>query len=214
MSAASSCSRSCAQPAARSVTARWGAFYPASLALLWPLKLTDAGVLKSAKGPTPTFTDTPTVTADGVTPGDGPAFTSVVTWADGGTRAWEITMSTASANIVGDVEVGGGLSVNSSGLKFSDGTNTATVATSWAIGEVVTAVVQTEGAEMRISDGTTYSAWTNFDGTMPAMAFADTAPGKIKKFEEWKKVTPRPGLLVFDGETITWNGEALYWEGM
>ena len=33
-------------------------------------------------------------------------------------------------------------------------------------------------------------------------------------FEEWKKVTPRPGMLVLDGDTITWNGEPLYWEGI
>jgi hypothetical protein len=53
-------------------------------------------------------------------------------------------MSTASADLVGDVEVGGGLSVNSAGLSFSDGTNTATVATSWASGEVVIAALIVE----------------------------------------------------------------------
>jgi hypothetical protein len=123
---------------------RAGSSYPAAIALLWPLKLTASGVLKSAVGPAPTFTDTPTVDSSGVTPGDGPSFSSVVTWADGGTRVWEITMSTASADLVGDVEVGGGLSVNSAGLSFSDGTNTATVATSWASGEVVIAALIVE----------------------------------------------------------------------
>jgi len=142
MSVASAVAQSCAQGCATAANARWGSSYPRDLALLWPLKLSASGVLKSAKGATPTYTDTPTVTADGVAPGDGPAFSSIVTWADGGTRVWEITMTTASADLVGDVAVGGGLSVNSSGLKFSDGTNTATVATSWASGEVVTAVVQ------------------------------------------------------------------------
>lgn len=214
MSCAHSVARSCARSCARPVNARFGPSFPSSLALLWPLKLSDSGVLKSAKGPAPVFTDTPTVTADGVAPGDGPAFEAVVTWTDGGTLVVRWTATTASADIVGDVQVFGPVYACSTGLKAKDGTNTASVATSWESGDVVTAVVQTEGAEMRISDGTTYSAWTNFDGTMPAMAFADTAPGKIKKFEEWKKVTPRPGLLVFDGETITWNGEALYWEGM
>ena len=148
------CAHSVAAPAARScaraVNARWGSSYPRALALLWPLKITSSGVLKSAVGPAPVFTDTPTVDADGVTPGDGPAFTSVVTWADGGTRVWEITMTTASADIVVDVEVGGGLSVNSSGLKFSDGTNTATCATEWGAGDVVTAVVQCDGDVMRV----------------------------------------------------------------
>ena len=144
------CAHSVAAPAARScaraVNARWGSPYPRDLALLWPVKLTAPGILKSAVGPAPTFTDTPTVDADGVTPGDGPAFTSVVTWADGGTRVWELTMSTASADLVGDAEVGGGLSVNSSGLKFSDGTNVATVVTSWGAGDVVTAAVRIFGS--------------------------------------------------------------------
>ena len=129
---------------------RAGSSYPAALALLWPLKLTDSGVLKSAKGPAPTFTDTPTLSAGGVVPGDGPSFTDVVTWSDGGTRVWEITMSTASADIVGDVEVGGGLSVSSVGLKFSDGTNVATVAYDWSEGEVCRVCVQVDGDVMRV----------------------------------------------------------------
>ena len=143
------CAHSVAAPAARScaraVSARWGSPYPRDLALLW----SSSRWATSLKGPAPTYTDTPTVDADGVTPGDGPAFTSVVTWPDGGTRVWELTMSTASADLVGDDEVGGGLSVNSAGLKYSDGTNTATVATSWASGDVVTAVVQVDGDVMR-----------------------------------------------------------------
>ena len=149
MSCANSVSAPCARSCARSVIARRGAGYPSSLSLLWPLKLSASGILKSAKGPAPTYTDTPTLSAGGVVPGDGPSFTDVVTWSDGGTRVWEITMSTASADLVGDVEVGGGLYVNSSGLKFSDGTNTATVATSWGEDEVVTGVVQVDGDVMR-----------------------------------------------------------------
>ena len=123
-----------------SVLARRGSSYPADLALLWPAKLSASGVLKSAKGPAPVFTGTPTISAGGVVPGDGPSFSSVVSWSDGGTRVWQLTMTTASADLVGDVEVGGGLYVNSSGLKFSDGMNTATASTSWAVGDVVTAV--------------------------------------------------------------------------
>ena len=127
-----------------------GISYPAALALLWPSKLSASGILKSAKGPAPVFTDTPTLSAGGVVPGDGPAFSSVVSWSDGGTRVWEITMTTASADLVGDVEVGGGLYVNSSGLKFSDGTNTATVAYDWDAGDVVTVVCQCDGDVMRV----------------------------------------------------------------
>ena len=114
--------------------------YPGALSLLWPSKLTDAGVLKSAKGPAPTFTDVPEVTADGVTPGDGPSFTSVVVWENGGTRVLIWTPDIASADITDDVEIGGGFWATSSGLEFRDGTNTAVCATSWAADEVVTAI--------------------------------------------------------------------------
>ena len=131
------CVRSCA----RSVLARRGPGYPASLALLWPSKLSDSGVLKSAKGPAPVFTDTPTVDAGGVTPGDGPSFTDVVTWPDGGTLVVSFTATTASADLVGDVQVFGPLYASSAGLKAKDGTNTATCATSWGVGDVVTAIV-------------------------------------------------------------------------
>ena len=132
------------------VASRAGVNFPASLALLWPMKLSDAGVLKSAKGATPTFSDTPTVTADGVAPGDGPSFSDVVTWTDGGTLVVRFTADTASADIVGDVQVFGPVYACATGLKAKDGTNTATVGTSWAADEVVTAVVQVDGEYMRI----------------------------------------------------------------
>lgn len=151
MSAAHSCARSCAQPAARAVNARWGSSYPAALALLWPLKLSDAGVLKSAVGPAPTFTDTPTVDADGVTPGDGPSFSDVVTWTDGGTLVVRFTADTASADLVGDVQVFGPVYACATGLKAKDGTNTASVATSWDVGDVVKVVVQCDGGVMRVA---------------------------------------------------------------
>ena len=188
--------------------------YPSFLSLLWPSRLTASGVLKSAVGPAPTYTDTPTVDADGVTPGDGPSFTDVVTWSDGGTLVVEFTATVASADLVGDVQVFGPLYACSTGLKAKDGTNAATVATSWASGEVVTAVVQCDGSEMRVSDGTNYSAWGAFDGTMPTLEFFDTAPGKLLHVEEWSKVTPRPGMLLFDGDALTWNGDTIFWEGI
>ena len=151
MSCAHPVARSCARSCAHAVNARWGAGFPASLALLWPKALDAAGVLKSLKGPAPVFTDTPTVDADGVTPGDGPSLTDVVTWSDGGTLVVEFTATTASADIVGDVQVFGPVYVASTGLKAKDGTNTATVATSWASGAVVTAVVQCDGDVMRVA---------------------------------------------------------------
>ena len=151
------CAHSVAAPAARSaaraVNARWGSSYPATLALLWPSRLTASGVLKSAKGPAPTFTDTPTLSAGGVIPGDGPSFTDVVSWADGGTLVVQFTATTASSDIVGDVQVFGPVYACSTGLKAKDGTNMASVATSWAAGEVVTVVVQVDGDAMRVARG-------------------------------------------------------------
>lgn len=129
---------------------RAGNTYPSALALLWPAKLTASGILKSAKGATPTYTDTPTLRAGGVVPGDGPAFEDVVDYSQGGTRVKEFTMTTASADIVGTVEMGSGFFVTSEGILFSDGTNTTPVlATSWGVGDVVTGVVQVDGDVMR-----------------------------------------------------------------
>lgn len=150
MSIASAVVQSCAQGCATAVIARWGSSYPTALALLWPLKLTASGILKSAKGPAPTYTDTPTLSAGGVVPGDGPSFTDPVDYSKGGTRAKEFTMTTASADIVGTVEMGSGFFVTSEGILFSDGTNTTPVtATEWDVGDVVTAVVQVDGDVMR-----------------------------------------------------------------
>ena len=136
-----SCAHSVAAPAARScaraVNALCGSSYPASLALLW----SSSRWATSLKGPAPTYTDTPTVDADGVIPGDGPSFTDVISWADGGTLVVEFTATAASADIVGDVQVFGPVYVSSTGLKAKDGTNTSTWVTSWAANELVTAIV-------------------------------------------------------------------------
>lgn len=119
--------------------------------LVWPSALTDTGVLATVLGAAPTWSDTPTVTADGVVPGDGPSFTSSVTWADGGTRVVKFTADAASADITEPVEIGGGFWATSSGLEFRDGTNVASVATSWDVGDVVTGVVQvTDDGLMRV----------------------------------------------------------------
>lgn len=117
-----------------------GGAFPKDLALAW--KSTKWAV--ALKGPKPTYTNTPTVTADGVVPGDGPSFTDLVAWTDGGTLVVRWTADTASADIVGDVQVFGPVYAYSGGLKAKDGTNVASVATSWAVGDVVTAVVQVD----------------------------------------------------------------------
>ena len=127
-----------------------GALYPAALKRLWPLRLTDSGVLKCAVGDAPVFTGTPTLSAGGIIPGDGPSFTDVISWASGGTLVVSFTATTASADIVGDVQVFGPLYANSSGILAKDGVNTASVSTSWDVGEVVTGVVQVDGSLMRV----------------------------------------------------------------
>ena len=110
-------------------------------------------LFKSKKGPVPVFTATPTLSSGGIIPGDGPSFTDVVSWADGGTLVVEFTATTASADLVGDVQVFGPVYACSTGLKAKDGVNTASVATSWGVGDVVTAVVQVTDDVMRVARG-------------------------------------------------------------
>jgi hypothetical protein len=85
----------------------------------------------------------PTITADGVAPGNGPAFSDVISWGDGKILYVQFKADSASADIVGDLQVFGPVYAFSGGLKAKDGTNTATVSTSWNVGDVVTAVVTT-----------------------------------------------------------------------
>ena len=189
MSAANPCTTPVARSCARSVLARRGAGYPVALALLWPAKLTAAGVLKSAKGVAPTFTDTPTLSAGGVVPGDGPSFTDVVTWPNGGTLVVEFTATTASADLVGDVQVFGPLYACSTGLMAKDGVNTASVAASWGVGDVVTALVQVDALlGMRVGDSAGFGGYAAFDATMSALSLASTAPGDLKQVQTWSKV--------------------------
>ena len=145
MSIASAVAQSCAQGCAGNPAARYGSSFPHSLALLW----SSAKPLKSLKGAPPTYTDTPTLSSGGVVPGDGPAFTDAVAWEDGGTLVVEFTATVASADLVGDVQVFGPVYAYSGGLKAKDGTNTASVATEWSVGDVVTGVVQCDGDVMR-----------------------------------------------------------------
>ena len=138
MSCANPCSRSCAHPAARSVTARRGASFPASLALLW----SSTKYARSLKGPAPTYTDTPEVTSAGVTPGDGPAFHyDPAIWRVGDTTYVRWTATVASADVVDDVELIDPVYIRAGYLVCKDGTGEAVVSTEWDVGDVVTAVV-------------------------------------------------------------------------
>lgn len=181
--------RSCILSCARSVLARRGVGYPSSLALLWPAKLTAAGVLKSAKGVDPTYTDTPTLSAGGVVPGDGPAFEDVVTWADGGTLVVEFTATTASADLVGDVQVFGPLYAYSGGLKAKDGTNEASVATEWDVGDVVTGWSRLT-RRLGCAWATAQPSATTLLLTTPSPPSASPPPppGDLKQVQTWSKV--------------------------
>lgn len=151
MSCAHSVARSCARP----VNARFGPSFPASLALLWPQALTASGVLKSAKGVAPTFTDTPVVTSAGVAPGDGPTWHyDPAIWRVGDNIYVRWTATVASADVVDDVELIDPVYIRAGYLVAKDGVNEAVVATSWGIGDVVTAVVQVvDDGLMRIARG-------------------------------------------------------------
>ena len=183
MSCAHSAARSVARSAARPVNARFGPGYPAALELLWS---SERWAL-SLKGSKPAYTGTPIVAAGGVMPGDGPSFADVLSWSDGGTLVVRWTATTASADIVGDVQVFGPVYAYSGGLKAKDGTNVATCATSWDVGDVVTAVVLTTDSSMRIEHGAVKGEWVDFDGTMPSLDFPDSAPGSLLEVQEWSK---------------------------
>ncbi|NCD12977.1 MAG: hypothetical protein EOL93_10540, partial [Epsilonproteobacteria bacterium] len=115
-----------------------GELFPEKLSLLWSASASVLDYMKSIVGSDPVFSGTPTLSSGGVIPGDGPSFTDVVSWQDGGTLVVEFTATTASADIVGDVAVFGPVYVANTGLKAKDGTNEATCATSWDVGDVVT----------------------------------------------------------------------------
>lgn len=147
--------RSVVRPVLRNVCGSpldWrGAGYPSSLALLWPLKLTAAGILKSAKGPAPTFADAPTVTADGVTPGAGPSF-GTLTRGNGKVFAYKIKMTIASADVSSEMHVLGPLYLRQGLLVAKVGETEATHVHSWANGDAVYAKVAVTPSGLTVGD--------------------------------------------------------------
>lgn len=128
--------------------------HSSSLIFAWPYKFTESGVRKSLIGPDITWAYTGNMYNingisiginppfhDKITETSGPNFTPVVDWESGCTRVLRMEELPASSSIVGDVEVGGGLFINSSGLKFNNGTETLSYETSWILNEVVTAIL-------------------------------------------------------------------------
>ena len=120
--------------------------------LVWPSALTDAGVLATVLGAAPVWSDTPIVTAGGVDPSGGLPTFSVdnVDWSDSGTLRLVLTAQTASADIVGTVQVFGPLYATGTGLILDDGTNQTSVAASWASGDVLRVVTRFFDGAMRV----------------------------------------------------------------
>lgn len=95
---------------------------------------------------------TPVITADGVTPGNGPRFADVITWTDGATLYVKMKMLKSSTGITGDEQVFGPLYLRGGFLVAKDtGGQEAYYIMSWFVGDVVTAIITTLGSEMFIS---------------------------------------------------------------
>lgn len=147
MSAAHSCARSCAQPAARAVNARWGgSSWPSGLLRLYRSTSGE----KSLLGPI-SWTGTPTITADGVAPGHGPSFGSL-TRGNGKVFVTRVKMTKASDGITGDEHVIGPLYVRNGYLVAKVDGSEATHAHSWSVGDVVYAKVVSTPSGLTVGD--------------------------------------------------------------
>ena len=121
-----------------SVLARHGGgSWPSGLLRLYR----SADGTKSQLGPI-SWGGTPTITADGVTPGDGPSF-GTLTRGNGKVFVCKVKMTKASTGITGDEHVMGPLYVRNGYLVAKVDGVEATHAHSWAIGDVVYAKVVT-----------------------------------------------------------------------
>ena len=95
---------------------------------------------------TATWDGTPTIGADGVVAGNGPTLASVeaIDWSAGGTLTATFKMGVASddASLSTPQQLFGPIYAATGALQAKDGTNTASVATTWASGDVVTVEVE------------------------------------------------------------------------
>lgn len=138
MSCAHPASRSCAQPAARPVNARWGgSSWPSGLQRLY--RATSG--LKSLLGSI-SWDGTPTIGADGVEPGHGPSF-GTLTRGNGRVFCAKVKMDKASDGLTGDEHIIGPLYARNGFLVAKVDGSEDTVAASWAVGATVYAKVIT-----------------------------------------------------------------------
>lgn len=138
MSAAHSCARSCAQPAARAANARFaGISWPSGLLRLYR----STSGLKSLVGPI-TWDGTPEIGADGVEPGHGPSF-GTLTRGNGKCFAYKVKMDKASDGLTGDEQVLGPLYARNGYLVAKVDGSEDTVAAEWDAGDTLYAKVIT-----------------------------------------------------------------------
>lgn len=84
-----------------------------------------------------TWDGSPTITVNGVEPGEGPTVADVNPGVDGAAVVVRVKMKTASANISGDSHLFGPIYVCSEGVKVKVGDSVSLYATDWIVGDVL-----------------------------------------------------------------------------
>lgn len=144
-----SCANSVASPVARScarsvLARRGGSTLPAGILRLYN---TTSG-LRAAKGGI-TWDGTPSIGADGVEPGHGPEFSDMGLQDRDLAIFARVVADTASADIVGDVQVYGPLYVCSDGVKVKVGESASLYETGWDVGDTLDLAAYFVGGQMR-----------------------------------------------------------------
>ena len=147
MSAANPCSRSCAQPAARSVTARRGGSpWPSGLVRLY--SFLDG---LNAKLGSISWSGTPTIGADGVVAGVGPNFGTILR-SNGKVLAMRVKLTKSSTGITGDEQVLGPLYVRNGYLVAKLDGAEVTHAHTWATNAVIDVKVVATPSGLTVED--------------------------------------------------------------
>jgi len=123
-----------------------GTSWPSGLLRLY--RSTDG--LKSQLG-TVVWDGTPTITADGVTPGNGPSF-GTLTRGNGKILLHKHKMTVASGDVVDDVHIFGAFWIRAGYLVAKVDGEEATHAHAWAVGDVVYAKVVSGPSTLTVGD--------------------------------------------------------------
>lgn len=154
---------------------------------------------------------TPTISADGVTPGHGPSFSDVIAWNDGATLYVKMKMLKSSTGITGDEQVFGPLYVRNGFLVAKDAAaGEAVVAASWAVGGVLMALVQvSELSEMRVVVGDSFGLWALFNGIFPVLSLSSSSPASLLEVKIESYISTVYEQVFVDGEPLKINGVQL-----